>query len=143
MPAIGALMGSVRRRSSTLYAGAGLVLQADGHEVVRRPRAGVRELQRPLEAATDVLHLLVEHVRLSALDEEGRIQDHPVTDHLVRARGQRGLMKRVVDLTHEGLGLLRERLLHETTELHAREVRRRRLVSLDLCLEAADLLVLL
>src|SRR6266849_11092849 len=89
MPAIGALMGRVSRRRSTLDPGAPLQLQTDGHEVIRRPGAGVRELQLSLVAAADLLDLLVEHLGLVALDEERTVEDHAVADDLVRARRDR------------------------------------------------------
>src|SRR4051812_36094655 len=111
MPAIGALNGSVSSRNSTLDPGAPLQLKANGHEVVRRPRTRVGELELPLVAPPDLLDLLVEELRLGAVHQERRIEDHPVANDLVRARGDRRVAQLVIDLVDERLGLLRERLL--------------------------------
>src|SRR5881296_2892846 len=145
MPAAGAVIGSARslNRIIDLHAGRALELETDRHEVVGRPRARVLEAELALVALADLVDLLIELILLVAHDEERRVHDHLVPDYLVRSRGDRRSLELLVDFAHVRVGFVRERLLDEPTELHAREVRRRLLIRLDLSLETAELLVLL
>src|SRR5947209_191470 len=74
--------------------------EANVDEVVRRPRPGVAERQAPFIATCDLVHAPVETLGVRALDEEGRIQDHPLADRLVQLRRHGIRAKRVVDLAH-------------------------------------------
>src|SRR5213593_3588915 len=145
MPAAGAVIGSARslKRIIDLHAGRPLELETDRHEVVGRPGAGVFEAELPLRALADLVDFLIELILLVARDEKRGVHDHFVPDHLVRARSDRRSLELLVYLAHVRVGLVRERLLNEPTELHAREVRRRLLIRFDLGLEATELLVLL
>src|SRR5438876_517107 len=120
-----------------------LELQSNRDEVVRRPRPRFAERQLALVLLADVVDLRVEGLAVVAPDEERRVHDHLVADDLVRPRGDRRLAELVVDLADVGVRLVREGLLDQPAELHAREVRRRLLVRLDLGLEPPQLLVLL
>src|SRR5207237_8554797 len=71
-----------------------------------------------------------------------RVDPPAASDHLVRTRRDLAVTQRVLDLAYERRRFSRERLLDEPPKLHAREVRGRGLVGLDLRLEAADLFVL-
>src|SRR2546430_6938298 len=105
IPAAGSAYGSVRslpRPNTALDRGRALELQTDGHEVVRRPGAGVLERELPLELHADVVDLRVELLGLVASHEERGVHDHLVADDLVRPRGDRGVAEGVVDLAHVG-----------------------------------------
>src|SRR5712691_3842106 len=139
MPATGAVTGRARRRkriTGRLDPGRALELESDRDEVVRRPGTRVAEGQLSLVTPSDVPNLLIEEVSLLATDEERRVHDHLVTDHLVGARRDRRFAQLVVDLPDVRVRLVGERLLGQAAQLHAREIRRRLLVGLDLRLEA-------
>src|SRR6266568_4804766 len=121
MPAAGNEYGSVRslpRPNTASGRRRALELQADGHEVVRRPRAGVLERELALELLADVVDLRVEVVGLVPAHEERRVHDHLVADDLVRPRRDRRVSQVVVDLPDVGVRLVGERLLDEPAELH-------------------------
>src|SRR5438093_13082455 len=146
MPAAGAVTGRASRRkriTRPLDAGRALELEADGDEVVRRPWTRVAEGQLSLVPPSNLPDLLVEEVGLRATDEERRVHDHLVADHLVGTRSDRCFAQVVVNLPNVRVRLVGERLLHQAAQLHAREIGRRLLVGLDLRLEAPELLVLL
>src|SRR5919204_3936361 len=119
-----------------------LQLQPDGHEVVRRPRAGVAERELALVARGDFLHFGVEDRGRVALDQERGVHDHPLANWLVGPRGDRRVAQILVDLAHVGVGFVGQRLLDHAPELHAREVRRGLLVLDDLLFEPADVLII-
>src|SRR5687768_13458212 len=97
MPPMGALSGRRRRSSSRNATSAlrALELEADVHEVVRRPRSRVEERQLVLVLFRDLGDLIVEGPGLVTLHEERGVHDHLVADRLVRARGDGRVAQRL------------------------------------------------
>src|SRR3990167_10474034 len=79
-------------RRAPLHAGRALERETDRDEVVRRPRTGVLEGELALVPLADLLDLTVEGLGLLARDEERRVHDHLVADHLVGPRRDGGVL---------------------------------------------------
>src|SRR3954466_6544297 len=86
------ILSSVRRSA--------LELEADVHEVIRRPRASVAEVQTVSEALGDAVHGGVELGFAVALDQECCVHDHLLANRLVVARGHAHVAQCLVDLTN-------------------------------------------
>src|SRR3954452_14244929 len=93
-PAMGSFIGSMRMSSRRNIGGLplrALQFEADIHEVVRRPWAGVEERELVLVLLGDVGDLIVERFRFLAIDQERGVEDHLVANRFVRTRGDGGV----------------------------------------------------
>src|SRR5688572_28581855 len=77
-----------------------LQLQPDVHKVVRRPWAGVLEVQALAVFLGNAVHGGDELGFFLAVNDEGGVHDHLVADGLVDARGDAYATQRFVDVAH-------------------------------------------
>src|SRR4051794_27534273 len=115
----------IRLRSPTLASlpsDGFLELPLDVHEVVRRPGARVLEGEQVLVLAAHLAHALVELLAATAVHEEGGVEDHAITDHLVAAARDGDGLERIVYFGDVAVARLLERRFDQASELHAREV---------------------
>src|ERR1700739_2183407 len=77
-----------------------LQFQADIHKVVRRPWAGIFEIQTIAKFLGDFVYSSVKLSFTGLLNQERRVHDHLVADGLVVSRGHADGPQSVIDFTH-------------------------------------------
>src|SRR6185436_950673 len=99
-----------------------LKLQANVHEIIRRPWSSVLERELAFVLRSNLFHFLIKLSFTITLDQKRRVHDHAIADRLVRARSDCRVAQLRIDLANVSVGLISQCGFDKTSELHAREV---------------------
>src|SRR6185312_704037 len=121
---------------------AALQFQADIHKIVRRPWAGIFEIQAVAKFLRDFVYGSVELGFTGLLDQERGIHDHLVANGFVVAGSNADRAQSVINFTDVVCGQFRQGLIDHAAQLHASEVRGLQVLARKFLMEAMDFIML-